>query len=272
MLCKICGQPGNFPISNNFLCGEAEVCFSCIDEMFDRMDLETVDKFCQNLNVGFDFAEWIKMEKEYGPDVWEEYLTKYTFQYGTDVKWSDLNKIWLDQRKFMEHVEKIDAIKEPLYRRLTEEWGEGYNLAELIEAEDTYTSTVKQQSIVEPIRKDIVRKVVMLSIKMNKILRDGVDMDRETSNIFSTLNQSYNQILKESGLSAPTVSNTKEITDLGSLVAELERRGFTPNYYKKANSDIVDISINDMKNYLKNLVMDNPNIRQEVAARSEESK
>jgi hypothetical protein len=234
--------------------GKSAICVSCLGKAVDRHNLNTVDKICQCLDVPFDPNLWIRLEGK------EENVNKLILQYVENIKqgqykedsWFFVNKMWEKIRKHENLVGEIDEIKPDLLLFLKKKWGnvEGFSLEEYLKLEEYERQTLNHYNFKDEARRDMVRKLAKLSVLSDDALNKRDDKKA------SALLQSYNTLMKESGIRTEQNKDENTIESLSELVAYLEKTGFLLNYKIKENRDVVDKTLENMQQYVKRLFTD----------------
>jgi hypothetical protein len=97
---------------------------------------------------------------------------------------------------------------------------------------------------------DYLKMICKTSLKMNQAIDTG-DIDG-----FSKLSKNYDAMMRSAKFTA--VQNKPEennfISSIGEMVRMCETDGFIPRYLHQEPQDIVDLTLNDIKNYLTRLV------------------
>lgn len=154
----------------------------------------------------------------------------------------------------MEHrtlLEALEPIKKDFITRGQIKWG-NYTFTELIQLENLFNQTIDTFDINNPFQIESVKKACKLSVAVDRAIAEGVD----TKDI-SALISSYNSVLKTAKIEDMIDSaNTDVIRNISDLVQYLEENDFKFEYYDKVERDIVDKTINIMKEHTTNLVLE----------------
>lgn len=234
--------------------GSSYICIECIAKKINRNDLESIDKMCQFLDLPFDANKWIEMSKEYDKlgILLINYCQEMTNGEYKNLDWYRYNKMWEKSREYGTVVDKLTSMHEDLLIYLTKKWGEvsGFGLDEYIRMEEYERHTLSHYPFKDEARRDMVRKLAKLSAIADHCM--SVGDNKEATTVLS----SYNNLMKELGISTETTKDDNTIDTLSELVAYLEKTGFLTNYKINENRDVVDKTISNYESYVKRLFMD----------------
>lgn len=130
-------------------------------------------------------------------------------------------------------------------------WGQKYSFDELIALESLFNQTMAANDISNPMQIDAVKKAVKMSISLDQAIMSG---DAKEINDLSRAYQNFVKTAKIDELI--TEASEDVISTVADLVDYLEKNGFKFNYYDNVNRDIVDKSLEDIKQYIRRLVLD----------------
>lgn len=261
--CPLCGKVGKIVKSNNPLV--AGVCLKCLNDQIDYNNIKQADFFCQSYNLPFIPERWLDIAREaedevfihYSEVIGEEYRPNLYYDAGTGALWSKMNDEW---KKVLDHnalIREIKPIKEGFIQQMEIKWGPQYSFEEYIHLEDIYTNTVKRAGITNPITLDIVKKLAIVSIGMDKALEEG---DIKAASEYSKM---HKMLTDSGGLDKLIeVGNSDTINNISDLCDFLEKEGFEMNWNIDVPRDIVDQTIADQQEWVANFVRDSVGIQQ----------
>ena len=133
-------------------------------------------------------------------------------------------------------------------------WGTSYKPSEWVRLEDLYQHYAQEYEL-NVDREESVRKICKTSLKMDQAL------DIDDTQAYKNLSSVYDQLRKSARLTEAQNKEEqgREIDSIGQLVSLVEREGgiipqqFDPIEYPQ---DKMDFIINDLQNYVSNLVRD----------------
>ncbi len=261
---RICPKCGNkyteenfFPMSGHSkfaVNGRSPICCNCITENVNIHNLEEINKICQFLDIPLDINSWLKLAEKYNDAI--KLINDYIYECSegeyAENDWYKTNQMWEKARKYNSLLEKIPTLQTDLLLFLRKKWGhiDDFTLDEYIRMEEYERHTLNHYPFKDEARKDSVRKLAKLSI-----LAD-VAISKNNIKEATQLLQSYNNMLKESGIRSETSKDENTIDSLSELVAYLEKTGFVLNYKVTENRDIVDKTLENMQQYVKRLFTD----------------
>ena len=265
--CPICGKIGKVVKSNNPIV--PGVCDKCLNEQFDYSNLKQANFFCRTYNLPFLPDRWIEIANEAKFDTFDIYTTVIGDEYpntlyngeATGDLWDEMDKEWKKCRTHEELLSKIKPIKEDFMTRMQIKWGTEYTFEQFISLEHLYTNTVQSIGTTNTLTLDTIKKVAIVSIKMDECLRYGeVKEAAEYSKMLKTLTDSagLGDIIE--------VGNSETILTLSDLCDYLESTDngdeFVLNFYDNVPRDIVDKTIQDNQEYIRNFVLGSTGIQQ----------
>lgn len=159
----------------------------------------------------------------------------------------------------MKDITEYDVDKEILTpderTRLLRKWGLGHSDENLVQLETFYEEMIVTYDIMTPTHEDQLKQIAKLSVQMHELLDSG-DLKG-----YSQVSGAYDKIMKAAKFSAASQESANDdFSAIGELVKMSEKTGFIPKYHTDEPQDIVDITLKDMNNYLRNLVMNELNL------------
>jgi len=159
----------------------------------------------------------------------------------------------LEREIFLREREKYDVRPEDLSKSdisyLKNRWGDDYTSKELIGLERNYVSLIKNSDPNDPIKADIVKKISKISMLMDKALDSGDGRD------WKDLGNLYDKLVKTADLSVKK-ETTDTIDSISEIVAICESTGFIQlDEHIMYDQDKVDLTINNMQKYTRDLVI-----------------
>lgn len=234
--------------------GRSPICVNCIMNSLDIDDLHTVDRLCQFLDIPFDADLWIKMSHQY--DDIKLLLNEFIYQCVSgkysEANWYQVNQMWEKARKYNTLLEMLPTMQNDMLIYLRKKWGhiENFTLDEYMRMEEYERHTLNHYNFKDEARRDSIRKLAKISVLADVAISENRIKDA------TQLLQSYNAMLKESGIRSEIAKDTNTIDSLSELVAYLEKTGFVLNYKVTENRDIVDKTIENMQQYVRRLFTD----------------
>lgn len=134
-------------------------------------------------------------------------------------------------------------------------WGKTYTISECIKLEKLYNEMLDSYDIRTASHKDYLLKICRVSLKIDQALECN-DIDG-----FQKMSRVYDLLMKSAKFTAAqSKGESDDYTDsVGILISMCEETGFVPSYQEERR-DIVDITLNDMNKYMRNLVMEEMNL------------
>lgn len=234
--------------------GRSPICVNCIIDSLDIDDLHTVDRLCQFLDIPFDADLWINMSHRY--DDIKLLLNEFIYQCVSgkysEADWYQVNQMWEKARKYNTLLEMLPTMQNDMLIYLRKKWGriDNFTLDEYMRMEEYERHTLNHYNFKDEARRDSIRKLAKISVLADVAISENRIKDA------TQLLQSYNAMLKESGIRSEISKDINTIDSLSELVAYLEKTGFVLNYKVTENRDIVDKTIENMQQYVRRLFTD----------------
>lgn len=149
----------------------------------------------------------------------------------------------------------MEPIKNKFMDRCRIKWGPNYTFEDYVQLENLLISTLRANDISNPLQIDAIKKACKISVQLDKAI-----VDNDTKGI-KELGNTYATFTKTAQIDTVISSSNKEvISTVAELAEEIERCGGQYKYYDEVNRDIVDKTIDDIKKYIRTLVLDSTNL------------
>lgn len=266
--CPICKQVGKIINSNNPL--SPGICEKCLSEMVDGKDLKQVDFFCRTYNIPFNPDTWIRIYSQAGNLSFEHYVQvvsdehalNFTYKCSDDNApvWDQINAIWRKNWTHGELLQQIQSIKDDWLKQMHIKWGPSYEFTEYLKLENLFNNTIQGTGTTSPLTIDIIKKIAVVSVLMDRSLING---EIEEAGKYSKM---HRDLIKAAGLEEMIdVTENDVISTVSDLCNYLEQKGFKFDFYDGVKRDIVDMTIEDIKEWTVNYVRDATGIQQTYA-------
>ena len=255
--CPKCGKLSEIIYSNNPLV--SGICNKCISDNLDASDLMQADFFCRTYNIPFRPDEWIRLYEKCGENVYTFYTKQFLssneenlyYQMATKDWWTELNEEWATCQTFEQLLAKIEPIKNKFIERNKVKWGSNYSFEEYVQLENLLISTLRANDISNPLQIDAIKKACRISVELDKAIEAG------DSKGIKELSSAYSSFTKTAQIDTVIeTANSEVISTVADLADYIERCGGKFTYYDNVERDIVDKTINDIKEYNRKLVLD----------------
>lgn len=263
--CPKCGRFTKLMFSNNPLSGPT-ICFHCINQHLDYNNFEHGEFFCRTYNLPWDPSTWLALAQQYEEGVFQEYTEamldddkntpNLSYTSTTRDLWARTNKEWEKCRSFTQILNKLTPIKESYIERGRLKWGEQYTFEELIKLDSIYSRTLKANNITNPLQRESVKTLCKLQIEMDEAIRAK---DAKAIKDFSS---AWSTFAKQADLETMiNETKTDDITTVAELYDYMEKQGFKFKFYDGFDRDEVDITIKDIQETLRALVLESTGLQ-----------
>lgn len=154
-----------------------------------------------------------------------------------------------------DYLEPEDNLTKEDKMYLLNRWGRTYTVSECVKLEKLCNEMMESYDIRTASHIDYLLKICRVSLKIDQALECN-DIDG-----FQKMSKVYDLLMKSAKF---TAAQNKEISNdytdsIGIVVAMCEEKDFIPKYHIE-RQDIVDITLADMNNYMRNLIMNEMNL------------
>ena len=259
--CSICKRQKELVFSNNPLVGP--ICYDCVNEHMDIRNIEHANFYCRTNNIPFNPERWMGLledKKIIAKELISRYTKEFLFEHkdnlfytdGTEDIWKEANKEWQMKIEQDGLLASIEPIKKAFIERARVKWVGNYGFQELIQLENLFSSIVDTFNLVNPMQIDAVKKACKLGIEVDKSIASGDD-----PKTIQQLSATYTSFVKAARIDDIIMESESDvIRNVAELVKYIENSGFEFNYYDGVERDIVDKTINIMKDYTRTLVLE----------------
>lgn len=265
--CVKCGRSYKtemFPQTNSRFIpsGRADLCMNCIETMIDGENFEDVDKVCQWLDYPLLMGEWMKLYKIYRSKTFRNYSEMFcSGNFDGEVEWREMNdrlKKAVGEGTVSELVPEFDEqwMNEMAAKYQMEASAEDFRHLEFL-----YEDLMRTQNIVTGTQKDAALKMCKLSLLADKAIRMG--------EVPKDLLKTYNDLAKANDFTPKNAKNAGDFDSCGEVFLWLEKRGWNRKFYDNIPTDVVDVTMKNVQNYLRRLVLGESNLAEEVERRLE---
>lgn len=138
--------------------------------------------------------------------------------------------------------------------KLRIKWGKLFGEIDLIRMETLYQEMHSSFEVNTASTEDYLKKIVRTSIMMDSMMEAG-NLEEYTK-----LSKVYDNLMKSAKFTASQEKEDKYIDSIGEFIYLCEEEGFIPRFDTSEPQDIVDITLRDLSNYTKELVINELNL------------
>lgn len=235
--------------------GRLGICKLCLESAANFEDVESFVDILRQIDRPFLRPEYeaSKLKGGFG-----EYMRRLamrqnrTFTYLDSVFEGTLEH---KQAKSAKEMDKKILIKDVVNFKVTPAmvtmWGNGYNESDIFQLQQFFNEMKDANSISTPQHKEQLKLLCKVNLEQNKALEE------KRFGEFKTLNQQYNNILRDSGfrpIDKQSGGESVGIRTFSQIWEEIERDGFIEPYPYEEKQDIIDKTIMYMGNYTRKLL------------------
>lgn len=256
--------PHNSPIMDMWV--TVPICTKCLLEKVDIFDFAAVDGLCRWLNVPFIPNEWVKMYREFGLDVLDQYVRKMVKGEYPQEDWKKYNDLWKTKLRTNEIMEELEELKSVYMDQMRRNWKMKGSFEKFMALENYYDNMSGTRNIKTEAQKDVLRKVCKLAYAADEAIETGTPAD------IKNLTGIYMNMLKQSGMLDEDAIRDNEVDCVGRLYEHMARTGWMPEFYDGTARDIVDATIADIQKTNARLILGDDSISEIVEAKMKKAK
>lgn len=242
--------------------GYLPMCKSCIKKYLIENDFswDAVDRMCQCANIPFIPAEFERLKKLNGENVFEVYSQVFVSEEYERIGWKGYFEQFkkLKENGFLEN--ELPGLAEEKRQKLQEKWGKQYDDEALVYLENLLDGILKTQNVNGALAYDQALKICRMSYLIDSRGREGGDYDK--------LLGSYDKLIKTAEFTPKNVRNLNDFDTTGELLVWLEKRGFKAKYYDNVTRDVVDETMKNIEASNRRLYVNESNIGEEITRRA----
>lgn len=141
------------------------------------------------------------------------------------------------------------ALTKTQIKELKIKWGTLYNEEELIQLETFYGEMHESYDITSASHEDYLKQICKVSLRMHSLIDSGMYDE------YQKLSNTYDKMMKSAKFTASQEKEEDKFIDsISEMVRLCEEEGFIPVYHTDEPQDIVDVTLRDFTNYVRNLV------------------
>lgn len=162
----------------------------------------------------------------------------------------------------VEEDELVKDLTEEDKKYLRIKWGKAYKPDEWVRLEQLYQEMQQSYDIQGAGHEDILKMVCKTSLKSNQLLDIG-DIEGASRTI-----RMYDALMKSGSFTAAQnkVEQGDVIDSIGEIIEMCEKQGYVEKFYIEQPNDKVDLTIQDMQRYTKDLIEKETNLSEMIEA------
>lgn len=236
------------------------ICTSCLEKMHDPTNWESVDKILQWLDLPFFVDTWTQLYKTHKEHTLSAYFNFIGDEKYATLDWSETNEKWKAAIEQGTLEQEVQDLGDEWLRKMRAHWSDTYTREDYLFLEGLYNDIVATQNVSTPILKKYAEDFCELTLQIKKGLRKGIETKK--------LMDARDNIIKIAEFTATNAKNVSDFDSVGELFLYLYRLGWRPNWAKE-KKDVVDITMHNVQQYLKRLVIGEGNLAEQVELREE---
>lgn len=241
--------------------GVADICYDCLNQMIDPLDLNSVDHMLQYLDIQFNPNQWMEAYQLAGDTCFQTYTTKfYSRRNSRNLDWKQANEAWKKKLESGRLNKEVRVLNQQWLDKMRKRWGD-YTLEEYEILQAFYENVDHTQNIITAIQQDQAENMARLSLVIRRKIQDGDDASKEI--------RAYNDYIKSAGFEPKNARNYGDFESVGELINFLVKKGYKPKFYTQApeEKDLVDLTMKNNQSYLRRLVHNEPGLADMVDQR-----
>lgn len=253
-ICASCKENATLILSNNPLV--PSYCEECLGKMVNPLNMRSVAFWARTYNIPLLPDKWMQIAQKLGRGAFAKYLEIVAAefpdtQYNNALKlrdyWDDIDQEWTKVQTHKDAIKQLSVIREEFLLQMQVKWGMRFTFEEFLQLENLYTNTLRATGITDPLKKDMIKKIAIISVDMERLLAEGNIKDAKE---YTTMHKVYASSVGLDDLIELT--DGEVISTVSELAEYLEDNGFQFKYYDGVSRDIVDKTIEDQQEWYRN--------------------
>lgn len=231
------------------------ICKSCLKDIANFEDVESFVDILRQIDRPFLRSEYEASKLKGG---FNEYMRRLAMPQNRSFTYLDSSfegTLENKKAKTAKEMDKKILIKDVVNFKVTPAmvamWGNGYNESDIFQLQQFFNDMKDANSISTPQHKEQLKLLCKVNLEQNKALEE------KRFGEFKTLNQQYNNILRDSGFRPIDKQSGGESTGIrtfSQIWEEIEKDGFIEPYPYEEKQDIIDKTIMYVGNYTRKLL------------------
>jgi hypothetical protein len=267
-ICQVCSvkKPmAKFYNSNSKFCpdGKMNICKDCLKNMIDVNDDNTVISVLRQIDKPWVPEVWQKAKESNNNPLGEYIKMMNSLPQYRDLTWEDTDTNVKSSQPATTPVVvgTIPELNFTVTPEMIKRWGTGYTPEEYMYLENMWEEMHNSYQIETASHKDYTKKICKISLQIDK-----ADRANDTK-LLTQLIQAYDKLMHSAKFTAvqrTAADRTGGLNSFGEWFALAEKEGFIPRYHTDEPQDIVDLTMEEYKKYVRELVLGDPSIAQMV--------
>lgn len=200
----------------------------------------------------YTFADTPRFTESYDSDVKKErdgFFLEFNSLLDKGMTTTEVMEFLLGRAKPKVEEDKSAEMKRRQIVALQQKWGESYTPEELVKLETFYGEMHGSYDITTASHEDYLKQICKISMRMHSLIEAGMYDE------YKKLSDIYDRMMKSAKFTASQERAEDGYVDsISEMVRICEEKGFIPVYHVDEPQDIVDVTLRDFENYVKNLV------------------
>ena len=200
----------------------------------------------------YTFADTPRFTESYDSDVKKErddFFLEFNSLLDKGMTTTEVMEFLLGRAKPKVEEDKSAEMKRRQIVALQQKWGESYTPEELVKLETFYGEMHGSYDITTASHEDYLKQICKISMRMHSLIEAGMYDE------YKKLSDIYDRMMKSAKFTASQERvEDRYVDSISEMVRICEEKGFIPVYHVDEPQDIVDVTLRDFENYVKNLV------------------
>ncbi len=243
--------------------GALPICKDCVALLLSahQNDFDYFDALCRWADMPFFAQEWTKLYPINKERTFEVYAQMFSDGHYPTTSWAEVSRSYQELQAKGALRSAIPELDSETLAKLRAAWGENYTPEDLTKLERLYQGILKTQNVSGTLQSTDVRRICKLSLVLDDKIRDNAPVKDEIS--------AYEKLVQLANLTPKNAKNANDFDSVGEVFAFLEKKGWTNRFYDGATRDIVDETMANTQNYVRNLYTNETGIADDIEKRIE---
>lgn len=243
--------------------GKMGICKDCLKDQIDVENVDTVKRVLRQIDKPFIPDLWNKSKEQPNQHPFGVYLKNLnSLAHYRDLTWDDVEVP--TQKEVSKHIvsdiPELDFIVTP---SMVSFWGTGYTAEEYMYLENQWEEYKTSYEIETASHKDYTKQICTMSLAIDQARRNkDLKLMAQLLPVYDKLQHSA----KFTAVQRTASDRVGGMNTFGEWFAAVEKTGFIPKYHTDEPQDVVDLTMEEYKRFVRELVLGDTTIQQLVEA------
>ncbi|WJJ55261.1 hypothetical protein QB910_000017 [Dabrowskivirus KKP3916] len=244
--------------------GKMGICKDCLKNQIDIENVDSVKKVLRQIDKPFIPDLWQKSKGTPNQHPFGVYLKNLnSLPHYRDLTWDDVVEQPTTPEVTKNTVSEIPELEFKVTPEMVQFWGTGYTAEEYMYLENQWQEYMTSYEIETASHRDYTKQICTMSLAIDQARRN------KEFKLMAQLLPVYDKLQHSAKFTAVQRTASDRVGGMntfGEWFAAVEKTGFIPKYHTDEPQDIVDLTMEEYKRFVRELVLGDATIQQLVEA------